>query len=78
MIILANIDKLLLIYFKGVLDVHLELRLTFAAWRSGGLAFRPPNQLLIIDSNVHCDYVQVLVNVQLELMFRNIWSAHWH
>jgi len=36
-----------------------RLHTTFAAWRSGGLAFRPPNQMLIIDSNADCDYVQL-------------------
>jgi hypothetical protein len=51
---------------------------TFAAWRSGGLGFRPPNQKLIIDLDDHCDYVQVLVKVQPGLMFNSIPSAHWH
>jgi hypothetical protein len=60
------------------LMLELLLRLTFAAWRSGGLAFRPPNQLLIIDSNVHCDYVQLPANVQLGLMFKSVLSDHWH
>jgi hypothetical protein len=61
-----------------VMKFFMILPLTFAAWRSGGLVFRPPNQLLIIDSNAHCNYVLLQVNVQLGLMFKSVLSAHLH
>jgi hypothetical protein len=52
--IMLNVKIHLVIGIKLVLNYAQRSQLGVVA----AIAFRPPSQLLIIDSNAHCDYVQ--------------------